>query len=216
MVWYSHLSQNFPQFIVFHIVKGFGIVNKAEIDVFLELSCFFNDAADVGNLISGSSAFSKTSLNIWKFTVHILLKNFEHFLLKKPSYGPAIPLLGIYPEETKVEEDMCIPLFSAALFTIARTWKQPRCPSTDEWIKKSWFTCTMEYYSAIKSNAFESVLMRWMNLEPIIQSEVSQKEKDKYHILTMAPHSSTLAWKVPWTEEPGRLQSMGLLRVGHD
>ena len=74
----------------------------------------------------------------------------------------------------------------------------------------------MEYYSAIKSNAFELVLMRWMNLEPIIQSEVSQKEKDKYHILTMAPHSSTLAWKVPWTEEPGRLQSMGLLRVGHD
>ena len=106
-------------------------------------------------------------------------------------------------------------MFTEALFTTARTWKQPRCPSTDEWIKKSWFTCTMEYYSAIKSNAFESVLMRWMNLEPIIQSEVSQKEKDKYHILTMAPHSSTLAWKVPWTEEPGRLQSMGLLTVGH-
>ena len=74
MVWYSHLLQNFPQFIVIHIVKGFDIVNKAEIDVFLELSCFFNDPADVGNLISGSSAFSKTSLNIWKFTVHVLLK----------------------------------------------------------------------------------------------------------------------------------------------
>ena len=74
MVWYSHLSQNFPQFIVIHTVKGFGIVNKAEIDVFLELSCFFDDPADVGNLISGSSAFSKTSLNIREFTVHVLLK----------------------------------------------------------------------------------------------------------------------------------------------
>ena len=74
VVWYSHLLQNFPQFIVIHTVKGFGIVNKAEIDVFLELSCFFDDPADVGNLISGSSAFSKTSLNIRKFTVHVLLK----------------------------------------------------------------------------------------------------------------------------------------------
>ena len=83
MVWCSHLLQNFPQFIVIHTVKGFGIVNKAEIDVFLELSCFFNDSADIGNLISGSSAFSKTSLNIWKFSVHVLLKpgleNFEHY-----------------------------------------------------------------------------------------------------------------------------------------
>ena len=83
MVWYSHLFQNFPQIIVIHTVKGFGIVNKTEIDVFLELSCFFSDPADVGNLISGSSAFSKTSLNIWKFTVHVLLKpglkNFEHY-----------------------------------------------------------------------------------------------------------------------------------------
>ena len=101
----------------------------------------------------------------------------------KPPYDPAIPLLGIYPEETKVEKDTCIPLFSAALFTIARTRKQPRCPPTDEWIKKLWYISTMEYYSAIKRNTFESVLMRWMNLEPIIQSEVSQKKKDKYHIL---------------------------------
>ena len=74
MVWYSHLFQNFPQFIVIHIVKGFDIVKKAETDIFLEFSCFFDDPADVGNLISGSSAFSKTSLNIWKFTVHVLLK----------------------------------------------------------------------------------------------------------------------------------------------
>ena len=83
VVWYTYLFQNFPQFIVIHTVKGFGIVNKAEIDVFLELSCFFHDLADVGNLISGSSAFSKTSLNIWKFMVHVLLKpgleNFEHY-----------------------------------------------------------------------------------------------------------------------------------------
>ena len=83
MVWYSHFFQNFPQFIVIHTVKGFGIVNKAKIDVFLELSCVFNDPVDVGNLISGSSAFSKSSLNIWEFTVHILLKpgleNFEHY-----------------------------------------------------------------------------------------------------------------------------------------
>ena len=83
VVWYSHLFPNFPQFVVIHTVKGFGIVHKAEIDVFLELSCFFNDPADVGNLISGSSAFSKSTLNIWKFTVIILLKpgleNFEHY-----------------------------------------------------------------------------------------------------------------------------------------
>ena len=82
MIWYSHLLKNFPQFIVIHTVKGFGIVNKAEIDVFLELSHFFDDPLDVGNWISDSSAFSKTSLNIWKFMVHILLKpgleNFEH------------------------------------------------------------------------------------------------------------------------------------------
>ena len=83
MVWYSHLFQNFPQFIVIHTVKGFGTVNTVEIDVLLELFCFFDDPADVGNLISGSSAFSKTSLHIWKFTVHVLLKsgleNFERY-----------------------------------------------------------------------------------------------------------------------------------------
>ena len=82
-VWYSHLFQNFPQFLVIHTVKGFGLVNKAEIDVFLELSCFYDDPADAGNLISGSPAFPKTSLNIWNFTVHVLLKpgleNFEHY-----------------------------------------------------------------------------------------------------------------------------------------
>ena len=83
MFWYSHLLKNFPQFIVIHTVKGFGTVNKAEVDVFLELSCFFDDTSDIGNLISGSSAFSKSSLNIWKFTIHLLFKpgleNFEHY-----------------------------------------------------------------------------------------------------------------------------------------
>ena len=83
MVWYSHLFKNFPQFVVIHTVKGFDIVNKAEVDVFVELSCFFDDPTDVGNLISGSSAFSKSSLNIWNFMVHILLKpgleNFEYY-----------------------------------------------------------------------------------------------------------------------------------------
>ena len=82
-IWYSHLFKNFPEFVVVHIVKGFGIVNKAEVDVFLEVLCFFDDPADVGNLVSGSSAFPKSSLNIWKFMVHVLLKpdleNFEHY-----------------------------------------------------------------------------------------------------------------------------------------
>ena len=86
VVWYSHLFKNFPQFVVMHTVTGFGRVNKAEVDVFLELSCFFHDPVDVGNLISGSSAFSKSSLNIWKFTVHVLLKpgleNFEHYFAR--------------------------------------------------------------------------------------------------------------------------------------
>src|SRR5574340_1180872 len=99
VVWYSHLFQNFPQFIVIHTVKGFGIVNKAEIDVFLELSCFFHDPVDVDNLISGSSAFSKTSLNIWKFTVHVLLKpgleNFEHYFTSVLILYPATLLYSL-------------------------------------------------------------------------------------------------------------------------
>ena len=116
---------------------------------------------------------------LWKIVRRFLKK-----LGIKPPCDPTISLLGIYPEETRVEKDTCIPLFIAVLFTIARTWKQPRCPLTDEWIKKVWYIYTMDYYSAINRNTFESVLMRWMNLEPIIQSEVSQKEKDKYRILT--------------------------------
>ena len=93
-------------------------------------------------------------------------------------YDPAAPLLSIQTKETRIERNMCIPMLIAALFTIARTWKQPRCPSADEWIRKLWYIFTMEYYSTIKKNAFESVLVRWMKLEPIRQSEViSQKEK---------------------------------------
>ena len=111
---------------------------------------------------------------VWRFLKKLAIKS---------PYDPAIPLLGIYPEETKIERDTYIPLFITALFTIARTWKQPTCPSTDEWIMKLWYIYTMEYYSAIKRNAFKSVLMRWMKLERIIQSEVSQKEKDRYSIL---------------------------------
>ena len=99
-------------------------------------------------------------------------------------YDPAILLLGMYTEETRIERDTCTPMFITALFIIARTWKQRRCPPADEWIRKLWYIYTMEYYSAIKKNTLESVLMRWMKLEPIIQSEVSQKEKHQYSILT--------------------------------
>ena len=111
---------------------------------------------------------------MWRF-----LKNLEIEL----SHDPAIPLLGIHTEETRIERDKCTLLFIATLFTISRTWKQPRCPPADEWIKKPLYIYTMGYYSAIKKNTFESVLMRWMKLEPIIQSEVSQKEKHQYSIL---------------------------------
>ena len=99
-------------------------------------------------------------------------------------YDPAIPLLGMYPEKTIIQKESCTPMFIAALFTITRTWKQPKCPSTDEWIQKMWHICSMEYYSTIKRNEVELFVVRWMNLETVIQSEVSQKEKNKYHMLT--------------------------------
>ena len=121
----------------------------------------------------------KARLQLWR-TVWRFLKKLETEL----PYDPAVPLLGIHTEETRTEKDTCTPMFIAALFIIARTWKQPRCPSADEWIRKLWYIYTMEYYSAIKKNSFESVLMRWMKLEPIIQSEVSRKDKDQYSILT--------------------------------
>ena len=99
-------------------------------------------------------------------------------------YDSEIPLLRIHTEETRTARDTCTPMFISALFIIARTWKQPRCPSGDEWIRKLWYIYTMEHYLAIKKNTFRSVLMRWMKLEPIIQSEVRQKEKYQYSILT--------------------------------
>ena len=99
-------------------------------------------------------------------------------------YDPAIPLLGVYQEKTIIQKHICTPMFIAALFTIARSWKQPKCPSTDKWIKKMWYIYTMEYYSAIKRNEIESLAETWMDLETVIQSEVSQKEKNKYRILT--------------------------------
>ena len=100
-----------------------------------------------------------------------------------PPYDPAIPLLGIYPEKTIIQKDTRTPVFTVALFIMARTWKQPRHLLTDKWIKKL-YIYTMEYYSVVQRNEFESAELRWMSLEPVIQSEVSQKEKSKYSILT--------------------------------
>ena len=112
---------------------------------------------------------------VWKF-----LKNLKMEL----PFDPAIPLLGIYPEKTIFQKESCTTMFIVALFTIARIWKQSKCPSTDEWVKKMWHIYTMEYYSTIKRNKIELLVVRWMHLESVIQSEVSQKEKNKYRILT--------------------------------
>ena len=116
---------------------------------------------------------------LWR-TVWRLLKKLKVEL----PYDPAIPLLGIYLEKTIIQKESCTTMFIAALFTIARTWKQPNCPSTDERIKKMWHIYTREYYSAIKRNKIEAFVETWMDLETVIQSEVSQKEKNKYRILT--------------------------------
>ena len=121
----------------------------------------------------------QTSIATWR-TVWRFLKKLE---IELP-YDPAIPLLGIHTEETRTERDMCTPMFMAALFIIAGTWRQPRCLSADEWIRKLWYIYTMEYYSDIKKTTSESVLIRSVKLEPIIPSEVSQKEKHQYSILT--------------------------------
>ena len=101
---------------------------------------------------------------VWKFLKKLKIES---------SYDPAIPLLGIYPEKNLNQKDTCTPMFIAALFTITRSWKQPKCPSTDQWIKKMWYTYTMEYYSAIKRNELGSFVETWMNLEIVIQCEVS-------------------------------------------
>ena len=115
---------------------------------------------------------------LWK-TVWRFLKKLK---LELP-YDPATPLLGIYPEKTIIQKDTCTTMFIAALFTIARMWKQPKCPSTDEWIKM-WHIYTVEHYSSIKRNKIELFVVRWMDLESAIQSEASQKEKNKYRMLT--------------------------------
>ena len=113
----------------------------------------------------------------------VLLWRFLKKLERELPFDSAIPLLGIHTEETRMKRAACTPMFITALFTIARRQKQPRCLLVDEWIRKLWYTYTMEYYSAIKKYAFESFLMRWVKLELIIQSEVSQKEKHQYSIL---------------------------------
>ena len=113
-----------------------------------------------------------------KFSLKIIKTHKSN--LKVLPYDPAIPLLGIYPEKSIIQKDTCTTMFTAVLFTIARTRKQPKCPSTDEWIKKMWHIYTMEYYSAIKRNKIGSFVVMWMNLKSVIQSEVSQKEKNKY------------------------------------
>ena len=115
---------------------------------------------------------------LWR-TVWRLLKNLNVEL----PYDPAIPLLGIYPEKTIIQKDTCTTMFIAALFTIAKPWKQPKCPSADDWIKKVWHIYMTEYYSAIKRNEIELFVVRWMDLESVIQSEVSQKEKNKHRTL---------------------------------
>ena len=117
---------------------------------------------------------------LWK-TVWWLLRKLK---IELP-YDPAISLLGIYPDKTVIQKDTCTLMFIAALLTIAKTWKQPKCPSTDEWIKKTWYTYTMEYYSVIKKDEIMPFAATWMDLEMITLSEVSQTEKDKYHTISL-------------------------------
>ena len=118
-------------------------------------------------------------------TIHLFLPN-------SVPYDPAIPLLGIYPDKTIIRKDTCTPLFTSALFIIAKTWKQPKCPSTDEWIKKMWYIYTMEYYSAIKKNEIMPFAATWMDLEIIILSEVSQTERQiSYDIAYMLNQNLT-------------------------
>ena len=112
---------------------------------------------------------------VWRFLKKLKIE---------PPYDPAIPLLGIYPEKTIIQKESCTTMFIAALFTIARTWKQAKCPSTDEWIKKMWDIYTIECCSAIKINEIELFVVKWMNLESAIQGEISEKEKNKYCMLT--------------------------------
>ena len=139
----------------------------------------------MGNPLTPLVGICKLVQPLWR-TVWRFLKILE---IELP-YDPTIPLPGIPTKETRIERDTCTTMFIAILFTIARTSEQPRCPSADEWIRKVWYIYTMECYSAIKKNAFESVLMRWMKLEPIMQSEVSLKKK------TLIQYTNTCIWNL--------------------
>ena len=176
VAWYSHLFQNFPQFIVIHTVTGFGIVNKAEVDVFLELSCFFDDPVDVGNLISGSSAFSKTSLTTWKFTVHVLLKpgNGSSYSTRLKSSWPF--------------RNICICMFSL-------------CSSLSTQLTALYIWVSLVAQLVKNPPAMQETRVRSLGWEDPL-------EKGK------AMHSSILAWRIPWTEEPGRLQFIALQESG--
>ena len=152
--------------------------------------------------------------------VQPLWKTVCRFLKIELPYDPAIPLLGIYPDKTLIQKDTCTPMFTATLFTIAKTWKQPKCPSTDEWIKKMWYVCmciyvyvyththththTLEYYSAIKKNEILPFAAARMDLEIIILSEVSQKEKDKYHMISLTNTTWNLNIWRKWTYQWNR------------
>ena len=115
-------------------------------------------------------------------------------------YDPGISLLGIYPEKTIIQKETCTTMFTEALFTIARTWKQPKCPSTDEWIKKMWHIYTMEYYSAIKRNEIESFVVRWMDLESVIQSEEREKQ---------IPYANTYIWNLKNKQKKMVMKNLG-------
>ena len=176
-------SSVYGQLGCFHILD---IVNSATVNIATNVSFSIMVSLGYWPVVGQSDhmvvlkEFPYCSPQLHQFTFPAIVQESSLF----STYFSAFIVCRFFGEKTKIEKDTCIPLFIAALFTIARTWKQPRCPLTDEWIKKLWYIYTMENYSAIKRNTFESVLMRWLNLEPIIQSEVSQKEKDKYRILT--------------------------------
>ena len=183
MVWYFHLLKSFPVCCDTHS-QSFSIVNEAEVDVFLELSCFFCDPTDIGNLISGSSAFSKSSLNIWKFLVHILLKpnleNFQRYL--------------------------------------ASMWNECNCAIV-------WTFFALHFFGIEMKTDFFQSCGHWWVFQICWHIQCSTFIASSFRIWNsssgilekaMTPHSSTLAWKIPWTEEPGGLQSMESLRVGHD
>ena len=162
--------------VLFSVFKGTSIVfSIAAVSIYIPTN-------SARGLDRKSTRLNSSHITI-SYAVFCLKKKNKKLKIELP-YDPAIPLLGIYPEETIIQKESCTIMFIAALFTTARTWKQPKRPSTDEWIKKMWHIYTTEYYSAIKRNEIELFVVRWMDLEAVIQSEVSQKEKNKYRMLT--------------------------------